>query len=874
MNSPTPRPPRLADQLLEWFVAPHLLESLQGDMHEEFAWQVERLGANQANWRYWREVLGFIRPSAIRLLPQANRPAVPFFNVDQLRSILNVAWRNLWRNKLYSTLNVAGLGMGLAAAVLILLWVQNELSFDTNNQHADQIYHVTNTLGMGDEAWVWDKSPLVLGEAAQRNVPGIDRITRLKKPSQGLTFRINNVPFHEEKAAFIDSTWFDTFDYQFVIGNAKQALQDPNSLILTESKARTWFRDPATAIGKFVRLDSVNLMVKAIVRDPRPNSSFQYDVLLPIAAGLQTADQRDNDRNWSNFNYELFLQLKPGLDPARLGPKLTQLYRAYKKDSTVTASLLPLTAIHFDTTIQNDDLPKGNRQTVLTIGLVGLLILVIASINYVNLSTALAGQRAKEVGVKKIIGAGRGSLFGQFLLESGLLTGLALVLAVGLIALLMPAFNNFTGKHFSLDLSNGTLWLLLLGSLVLTVLLAGIYPALLLSSLAPARVLRGINVLQLGNARFRQGLVVAQFSVAIILIVSTLVIYRQVQFVQTQNPGYQREHIFSFSVPFSPTSKATRSYLKDRLRETAGIEAVTSTNMSIIDMQSSHRGSLKWAGKADDFTPMVAQFSVEPQTRSVFNLKLTQGRWFQTDIRLDSANVILNETAVKSLGLKAPVVGQWFEFQGRRGQVIGVARDFHYRSFHEKIEPMVLFYAPGWQSELYAKIRPGATATALAAAEKIWHDRMPDQPFTYTFLDDSFARLYESEQKAGQLFSLFAGVAILISCLGLFGLATFMAGQRTKEIGIRKVLEASVSGIVALLSRDFIKLVLMAIVIASPVAWWLMHQWLADFAYKVNIDWWLFAVAGGLAVSIALLTVSFQSIRAALMNPVKSLRSE
>ena len=867
--------PRWANRLLEWFCAPHLLEEVQGDLHERYGRDLLRFGVVKANRQYWVSVLSFLRPFALKRRPDTYS-STPLFSINMLGNYLKIALRNLWRNKLYSLLNLTGLSVGLSASVLILLWVQNELSFDNFHQKADHIYRVTNTLKVSDEPWVWSNSPIMLGESAQRQVPGVERVTLFKKPWQSISFRVGNELYSEEEAIFVDSSWFSVFTYRFLLGNPKQALSEPNSVVLTETKACAWFGNPTAAVGKIVRMDSTDLVVRAVVRDNPANSSFQYDLLLPIATSFRTAKERTHEQDWNNFNYQLFLKLLPGTEPARIGPQLTRLYQVYKKDSTVTASLIPLREIHFNTTFQSDDLPKGNRQTVMTLGLIGLLIIVIASINYVNLATALSSQRAKEVGVKKIIGAGRGSLFAQFLTESTLLTLLALLLSLGLIGLSLPLFNEFTENQFTLDFQNGTLWLLLAGSLGLTVLLSGVYPSLLLSSLEPVRVLKGGNVLSTSSVRFRQWLVVIQFTISIVLIVSTLIIFRQLRFVQTQNPGYQRENVFTFQLPFSGGDKTVgaREFMKQRLRTLSGVTGVTSANQPIIDMKSSHSGSLKWAGKPDAFMPTVSQFSVEPETRSVFNLKLTQGRWFQHDMKLDSANVILNETAVKTLGLKTPVVGQWFEFQSRRGRIIGIAKDFHFRSFHQKIEPMVLFYAHNWQVQVFARIQPGAAPRVLAEAERIWNERFPDKPFVYTFIDESFDRLYRAERKAGQLFNVFACIAILISCLGLFGLATFSAQRRGKEISVRKVMGASVSNIVSLLSKDFLKLVLIAMVIATPIAWYAMNQWLQSFAYKIAIDWWVFALAGLLAVSIALLTISFQSLKAALMNPVKSLRSE
>lgn len=865
-------PPRWASRLLRWWGHPDTLEEVEGDLLELYDYWVETVGQRRADRRYALSALKLLRPLA-QSKPSTEYPQPFFLHPDMLRNYLKIAGRNLWRNKLYSLLNLTGLSVGLAASLLILLWAQNELSFDTYHSLAQQTYRVTNTLKMSDEPWVWSNSPLLLRDAAQREVPGVERVACFKKPWQAMTFRVGNELRSEENVAFVDSTWFSAFDYRFRLGDPKQALADPNSLILTESKARSWFGNSEAAVGKVVRLDSANLVVRAVLHDNPPNSSFRFDVLMPVAAALRRQDG-DNDQEWNNFNYQVFLQLKPGVQPAKIASQLTRLYQVYKKDSTVTASLILLKDIHFDTRFQNDELSKGNRRTVMTLGLVGLLILVIASINYVNLATALASQRTKEIGVKKIIGADRSRLFAQFLSETTLLIVLAGALALGIIVLCLPLLSEFTEHQFTLDFRNGTFWLFLLGSSGLTVILSGVYPSLLLSSLDPVQAIKGNNVLSMRNGRFRQGLVVMQFTISIVLIVSTFVIFRQLRYAQTQDPGYQREHIVTFQIPFSSQAANAREYIKQRLRGLPGVAGVTSANQPIIDIKSTHSGSLNWKGRPDDYKPTVSQFSVEPETQALFGLKLAQGRWFVRSQKLDTANVILNETAVRTLGLKAPVIGQWFEFQSRRGQIIGVAKDFHFRSFREKIEPMVLFFNPGWQSQIFVKIQPGSVPKLIAEAERIWKERLPDKPFAYTFLDDSFNRLYRAEQKAGQLFNVFALVAILISCLGLFGLATFSAERRTKEIGIRKVLGASVAGIVALLSKEFLQLVVVAIVLASPIAWYAMNEWLQDFAYRIDIAWWVFALAGLLAVGIALLTVSFQSIRAALANPVKSLRAE
>ncbi len=793
-----------------------------------------------------------------------------------LKNHIKITFRNLWRNKMYSGLNIGGLALGMTASILLLLWVQNELRFDTYHQRANQIYRVTNTLKISpQDTWTWSNSPLIMGDFAQKQIPEIEKITRFQKPWSPLVFRVNDELFKESNVAYIDSTWFEVFDYAFVMGSPKVVFKDYNSIVLTQSKAKTFFGDAASAIGQTIRLDSTDYVVKAIVRDNPAQSSFQFDLMLPIAALLKNPEDAANDRQWGNFNYQLFLQLVPGSSTKAVGAKLTNLFRTYKKDTHTIASLLPLTDIHFAKGFQRDELAIGNERTTQILGIVGLLILIIACINYVNLSTARASTRSKEVGIKKLIGAERGRLFGQFVTESLVFTLLALCLTLALVELLLPFFNDFTRKQFVFTLSDPGVAGILLGTVLVTIFLSGIYPALLLSSFQPLQVLKGNQLLGTKTTHFRKALVILQFTISITLIIGTLGIFKQLRFIQTHDPGYAREGIFSFELPSDEVRNRTeREAFKTQLRSLTVLEGVTATSLPLENNPNSMAGNLEWKGKAEDFNPTVSALSVEPEFQPIFNLKLVEGRWFSHAVRMDTAHVILNEKAIKTLGLKPPYLGQAITFRGRTGQIIGIAKDFHFRNFHEAIAPAILFYDHSWQRTFYVKASLANTSRALAETEKVWKRLYPNQPFEYHFVEESFQRLHELERQTGTLFNLFAMIAILISCLGLFGLATYTVEVRTKEIGIRKVLGASVFHITSLISKDFVALILIAFAIASPLAWYALDRWLEDFAYKAHISGLTFGIGGLIALTVAILTVSTQAVRAANADPVKSLKNE
>jgi putative ABC transport system permease protein len=792
--------------------------------------------------------------------------------------------RNLLRNPLYTALNLSGLAIGMAATMLIALWVQNEFRFDAYHQRAANLWRVKADMKISPvETWNWGNTPLKITELCAQT-PGVVGAVQMRPFGKAVVRRGGDL-FEVEKIAYITQGWFSTFDYKFAEGSAAGFGERPNDLILTESLARKIFGDHR-ALGATLRVDSTEFVVHAVLRDPPATSSFRQNLLLPLEAWLSTGKNRENDAQWGNFNYGTFVELGPGTSPEAVSIQLTNLLTAARQDSNITLKLGSLTDIHFDQSIKDDSFDKGNRHAAAIFALIGLLILLMAAINYVNLSTARAQSRSREAGIRKMVGASRGQLFGQFLGESALLATAAGILALLMVQMALPWFSNLAGRTFTLPWDSPLSWILFGGTLGAVVLLAGVYPAILMTGFKPLEVLRGSGPgsSASGNgarSALRQSLVVAQFAISVTLLICTVVIGRQLSFIQNKDLGYERSHIFSFEIGWrqfhalgTARGKSMLSSLEQHLRQSSAIAAVTRANASPVLIENTHSGSVKFDGLAEDSKPTVSLLNADEHFADLFQIQLTEGRWFEAGSQRDADNVLLNETAARKLGLPQPWLGQRFGIHEREGRVIGVLRDFNFLPLQEAITPLVIYNSSDWRGNYFVKTLPGQSAQALAAAEAAWKQWFPERPFEYTFLDEDFNKMYQTEQRAGMLFILFAGIAIFIACLGLFGLVTFVASQRTKEIGIRKVLGASVAGITGLLAKDFLKLVIIAIVIASPIAYYFMQKWLADYAYHVEIQWWMFAVAGMAAVSIAFLTVCFQSIKAALANPVKSLRSE
>lgn len=794
-----------------------------------------------------------------------------------IRNYLRTAWRNCWKNRSVNGINIAGLSAGMTAAILIFLWVQNEMSYDAFNPGADRIYRITANITSAK--WRWPTAPLPLADAVRTELPQVEKAS-IVQTAYNVWFHIGDEFFEEKNAAHVGKEWFDLFHYDIVQGDKASFLAHPFSLALTESKAKKYFgsRNP---IGQTIRIDTADYQVRAVIRDNPSNSSFQYDVLIPIDAYLADPSTRKNEMTYNNYNYMIFLRLRKGADPVQAGKKITSILVSGQKEGNTTVDLVPLPDMHFETGLTSVGTETIDRKTVYVFSVLGVFLLVIACINYVNLTTARASLRAKEVSIRKIVGAGKKGLFIQFLLESLLISMASLVITILLVRLCLPFFNDLTGRIFADPLTSPAMWKIVGITLLAATVLNGIYPAILLSSFNPLNVFKGASILKFKDVYLRKGLVVVQFTFSIILIIGTLIIHRQMGYIKDTSPGYDRSQVFSFRLPWSLFSNQAAgrkeegfAAMRQELLGQTSVAGISVASQSIVHLGSSNSGSADWEGHDSSYKPTVYQMSADEHYQQLFHIQLKEGRWFDAANTTDKHNFIINETAVRDFKMRQPVIGQRFIFQQDTGMIIGVVKDFHFASMHTRIAPLVMLNRMGWRNTFYIKSRPGKTTQALAAARQLMQRYNPGRPFTYSFLDDEFDTLYRTDQRLATLILAFSVIAIVISCMGLFGLAAFAAEQRMKEIGIRKVLGASVRSIVALLSGDFIRLVTLSILIAAPVAGWVMYKWLQDFAYHIPLGADIFILAGVLAVAIALMTISFQSVRAALSNPVKNLRTE
>lgn len=793
-----------------------------------------------------------------------------------IRNYLKTAWRNIAHNKFYAAINVAGLTFGLVIGLFMLLWVQDELSFDTFNKKGPEIYRVGIVGGTDVSKQIFTSIIAPLATYAKAELPEVTDAVRIRNLGMA-PFKYKDKNFREDNFAFTDPSYFSVFDFKLVAGDRKNPFPDNSSVVITQAIAKKYFgnEDP---IGKVVVLGlNENLKVSGVVADYPENSTLKYNILLPMSrfnkgAYLDRNFSYDNktfiksmDADWANFAFDTYLLLKPNADINKLTKELRAIHeREHPVDAPVPYLAQPLFQMH----LYKADGSNGGIETVRTFAIVAILILVIACINYVNLSTARSMLRAKEVSMRKIIGAGKMQLFMQFMIETTLLFAIATALAVTLMYVLMPMYNSFSGKQLQLSISNYQVWMYIVITLTGTLAASSIYPALMLSSFEPLKALKGKVTAGIGNTVFRKVLVVVQFSVSVVLIIGTLVIGKQLNFIQKKDLGYDKENVFSFSMR---DIRQHYDAVKHELLKQPGVISVTRSGGDIIE-NDNWTGDNDWDGKSPKSNLFFHPLPVDKDFISFFKLKMKEGSAF-TGVVADTTHFVLNEAAVIAMGIKDPI-GKNIRIQKMKGTITGIVKDFHFASMRKKIEPAVLYYRTEDFYKIYIKTTGADAQKAIAASLASWKQCNGDSPFSYTFLDDSFNQLYKTEQRTGSLFNIFSGIAIFISCLGLFGLATYSAQVKTREIGIRKVLGSSVTGIIRLLATEFIVLIVISILIAVPVAYYAMDKWLQDYAYRITLTAWIFLIAGLGATAIALLTISIQSVKAAIANPVKSLRSE
>ncbi|CCH52449.1 Macrolide export ATP-binding/permease protein macB [Fibrisoma limi BUZ 3] len=867
-----PTPPRFAQRLLRWFCAPHRLDELEGDLDELFQDRIKSVGVHRARWRYWRDVLSLMRPFVIRR-QHTDYPSPT--HTTMIRNYLTVAFRNLARAKSYAFINIAGLSVGMAASALIALWIQSELTYDQFYSKTDRLFQVYNRDTFNGTTQAWETTPRPLAPALKQDYPDIDDASRYRPITFVLTANDKNVNID---GAFADPTFLNLFDFPFLTGNAQASLSEPNGIVITKSLAESLF-GTTQALGKIIQVDHKDsFSVTGVLDDLPDNSRFSsISYLLPYNYFISLGWGSDD---WSSNNEYTFVLLKDKVDPAMAENKIKRVTAQHLKGVLDDVShrhifLHPASKWHLYSKQDNGQLVDGKIVTVRLFGIIAAFILLIAAVNFINLSTARSEKRAKEVGIRKVAGAQKRSLVFQFISESVLLAFFAGLLALLLIVLCIPLFNTITGKQLSLAFGSVSFWLAAPGFVLFTGLLAGSYPAFYLASFQPIRVMKGTYQPVAAVFSPRKGLVVAQFTFTIVLIIATLVIRQQIHHAQNRESGYDQNNLL-FAYLHGDLPSHYEALQQDLLRSGAAVSVGRSLG-PLTDINSRQWG-VSWPGstKADKDIEFD-RFGTDTDFLTTMGTKLTAGR--ALDVRqfpTDSNAVMLNETAVKTMHLKNPV-GTSIRFLKQDWQVVGVLKDFVFASPYDPINPVIVSgpgqsVSLGWTS---MRLNPAnATAKNLEVIEAVFKKYNPGYPFEYTFADESYKAKFADEQRVGVLTSLFSGLSIFIACLGLFGLAAYTAQQRTKEIGIRKTLGASVASIVQLLTKEFIYLTLAAFLIGAPIGWYAMHRWLEDYTYRITIGIDVFTVTLLSAILIVLLTVSFQAIKAALVNPVKSLRSE
>ncbi len=806
-----------------------------------------------------------------------------------LKNYFKIAYRNLLKKKVYSFINILGLGVGMACCVLIFMFVQDELSFDNYHEKGDRIYRLTHGsrspegVKEGEEAepfWVWHNAPV--GPALKEEFPEVEKIVQFSGRSD-LLLSYGETTLQEDGVFFMDSTVFDVFSWKLLAGDPKKALVAPYSIVLTETTAKKYFGDQ-DPLGKTLkgsesagRANAGDYTVTGVMADVPSNSHFKFNALLSLTTFKQS-NPRVFDA-WGYVDFYTYFLVNEGFDQAAFEAKIPGFIdRRYPdKEDTYMIHVEALKDVYLRTTAQRLPGETGSLTNIYVFSMIGVFILVIAMINFMNLSTARSMERAKEVGIRKAIGADRRSLIYQFLGESLIIVFLAALVAIVFVSVALSMMNDLTGKTF--DINQVVNWQTVpffLGIMLIVGLLAGSYPAFVLSSFQPVLILKGINKSSTKGAFLRKGLVVFQFSLSIALIAGTMVVYSQMNHLLDKDMGFDKEQMLVLDYNYDEQVNYMSAALKSELE---ALPAVTSAAFSRSVPGSYFPNAYTTIESADGEMVGQAQpvFQVGIDFVNHYDLELIAGRSYSRDYPSDSSSaLVINEATARQYGYANPaeIVGKKFDQWGRAGEVIGVVKDFNYISLHRTIEPLTLPFEAYASRYLSLKVGGEDLPATIAQVRGIWEKLAPHRPFLYSFLDEDFNTQYQSDFRFRKIFTTFSVLAIMIACLGLLGLATYTAEQRTKEIGVRKVLGADVSSIVGLLSKDFIKLVLVAIVIATPVSWYAMNQWLEGFAYQVPVHWWIFGIAGVLAVVVALATISFQSIKAALMNPVKSLRSE
>lgn len=809
---------------------------------------------------------------------------------------LKIAWRNILKNKGYTAINILGLAIGLAACLLISLYVYDELSFDRFNVKADRIYRINDEIKFGGNHLELAVVGTIMGETAKQELPAIENFTRLRWYG-GLLIKKGNEIIREGDVAWAESSLFDLFSFPVISGDPKTALSSPNSIVINETIARKYFNS-TDVVGKALTIQDdqkgvVNRIITAVIKDLPSNCHFQFRMFVPL---LESEDAKN--KSWAGSqNWTTYLLLKPGtniialnaslnkMQDEHLGPELKSVINKSLEEFNAggdyfKTNLIRLTDIHLHSDRIGELYGSGNIQYVYIFSAIAFFILIIACINFMNLATARSAKRAREVGVRKVMGSLKFNLIYQFLMEALVTTAIAMFIAYAITKLFLPAFNELAGKHIDSNILFSPKVVCSMLVLIFVVgILSGLYPAFYLSAFQPVAVLKGTMGTGFKKSLFRNALVIFQFTASVVLMTGTLIVYKQLDYLRKKDIGYSRDQMLIINNTGSLGQKIES--FKNELLQISGVINGTISGFLPVNFARSNDSFFPSADLDPKAAISMQNWVIDENYIPTMDMKIISGRNFDKSMKTDSTAIIINKAAADFLGIKNiqsankplyrftdPEAKKVVEYH-----IIGIVKDFNYSSFRDVVKPLAFMYNQD-AGNITLKIRGTDAQNILPQINAKWRALSPGLPFEYSFMDDEFNKLFVSEQKVGKLFAVFASLAIFIACLGLFGLATFIAEQRTREIGVRKVLGASVAGVTTLLSKDFIKLVCIAILIATPVAYYIMHKWLQGFVYRIDMQWWVFILAGLMSVFIALLTVSYQAIKAAIANPIRSLRSE
>ena len=847
-NHSYPKPPRVLAQLFELIARSEEQRTISGDLNEMFADLVEERGHLKAFLWYGGQVLGACPLFLFNSL---------YWRVIMLINYLKITIRNIRRHKAYSFINIAGLAIGIVSCMLIMLWVQDELSYDRFHEHADSLYVATFSNGS-------TVTPTALSGFLKAEYPEVLHTSRFTYMGSNL-LKYEDTEIYEAGGVMVDPDFVKMFTIPLLGGYQETSLNDPQSILISEKLAHKYFgnKDPIGQTMTFAT--SIDLKVTGVFEDYPANSHIRFEFILPLALSKMW---NWNLNTWEYNNIRTYVQLHEGTPVKSVDSKISDVVERHRPQDQRPLSLQPVTRLHL-----NPYHGRGTLTYIFLFSAMAFFILIIACINFINLTTAKSSNRAKEVGIRKTVGAFRAHLIRQFFGESLFLTLIASAIGVGLSILVLPGFNNLSGKTFTWEvlLQQGVL-LGIFSILILTVLIAGSYPALFLSRFQPARVLTGKLKAGMKGGTLRKILVVVQFSLSVFLVLGTVTIYRQVHFLQERDVGYDREHVVNFGI--SGQIIQNRDTIKTMLLSNPGIQHVTLVDIAPYRWQSNAGvGDVHWEGKTNQQVKMVMT-SVDYDFLDTFGLEMAEGRFFSKEYSTDATEFfVVNQAAVKAMEMDDPI-GKELRVWDYKRKIIGVVKDYHFESLHKPIIPMAMRIDPRWYQQACVRISPHRVRDTLAFLEKKWKEGHPRYPFEYQFLDDMIHSLYRSEQSIGTVVTVFTVLALFISCLGIFGLSSYTAEQRTKEIGIRRVLGASVSNVVKHISKEFVFLVIIANVIAWPLAYFLINLWLQKFAYRIAIGWLTFILVGMVVLVLSLFTISWQIIRAATANPVDSLRYE